>query len=100
MSEKRKPIVKVVELGDAIEQLQPTIDAIDALVKQLKPPNDFLIYPVLMASMLYEMSDGDTEAARDSFSQIGDLVIFSFMALRMQKRVEAATTEPANKGLH
>lgn len=91
-----KTIVKVVELGDALDELQPTVKDIKALIAKLAPPNDFLIYPVLLANHVYDQTDGDMKEAQEYFTRVGELVIWAYMALRMQKRAETTET----KGMH
>ena len=103
--EKRKPYVRVVELAETLEQLRPTIEAIREIVRKLPEPNDFLLYPVLMASMLYESSNGDYEVARENYREISDLVIFAYGVMRAEARAKDAAESkaaipPPKEGMH
>lgn len=94
--------VKMVELGETLERLQPTVDVIRELGKKLVAPDDFLIYPVLMAAVLYEMSDGNYEVARENYRDFSDIVIFAFGVMRAEARVKAMRDdkEPPKESVH
>jgi hypothetical protein len=95
--EKHRPRVKIVDLDELMEQMQPTVDAVREMSKKLPEPNDFLLYPVMMASMLYEMSDGDYEIARENYREISDLVIFAYGVMRAEARAKAAAESKSNE---
>lgn len=95
--EKLKDYVKIVDLAETVEQLQPTIDAVKEMARQLPQPNDFMLYPILMASMLYEQSEGNYETARENYHEISDLVILAYTVMRAQARAKAAAESRANE---
>jgi len=95
--EKRKPYVKIVALDETLEQLRPTIDAVRELAKKLPEPNDFLLYPMLMANMLYEMSNGDYQVARENYADISEVVILAYGVMRLEAREKAAAENKANE---
>jgi hypothetical protein len=92
-----KPVVKIVELGETLDQLEPTLAAVREIAKKLPVPNDFLLYPVLMASMIYEMSGGNYETARQNYSDISDIVIYAYSVMRQKERARAAAEQKADE---
>lgn len=95
--EKRKPFVKIVALDETLEELRPVIEAVREMARKLPEPNDFLLYPILMASLLYEQSNGDYKIARENHADINEVVIYAYSVMHAVAREKAAAEKKANE---
>ncbi len=100
MADKPRVQFAVIEMDELLARLQPTIEAIRALVKPLAPPDHFLIYPMLTAIALFEMVDGDIEAARGNHANFNEMVILAFLTMRNNRDAGADNVVPLNKVRH
>lgn len=85
--EKSKgPHIHALDLEELIDQLQPSLDAVKATLKGLEAPFNFLVYPLLMAQALIELSEDDMETAKSNHSNMGELTILAYLAMRYRMR--------------
>lgn len=103
MADAPTQAVQVIDIEELFTRLQPTLDAIQALVKPLDSPERFLIYPLLTAQALFELADGDLDIAKSNHANFDGMVILAFMTLRYRARQEGDEDEeviPPSKGMH
>ena len=87
---KSVPKVHMVEMEELLTELQPHIDAIKATInKNLKDPHDFIIYPLLWASVMLDQCGDDVEQAKVNHSTMTELAILAYFAMLPDSRPEA-----------
>lgn len=90
----KPPKVHMVEMEDLLQELRPHMDAMKAIAKALKEPRDFIVFPLLWASMMFDSCGDDVEQAQTNHASMSELAIIAYMAMRASARQPDSRPEP------